>query len=103
MTSGASSPMVGDVADSSAATVPNGLVKLSRQNASTPIDNMKLSPESTGTPGAASLSSSIFSNNIPGQPSYETLPSSPESSMEEEPLLNTDLPSVRAAAGTTDS
>lgn len=92
-------PMVGDAADSPTLTLPNGVVKRSSQNASTPIDPMRLSPESTGTPGAASLSSSIFSNNTPGQPSYETLPSSPESSMEE-PLMDTDLLSVRVAAET---
>jgi len=96
ITSGTSSPVASDAADSSASTVPNGIVELSSQNASTPIDNIKLSPEPTGTPGAASLSSSIFSNNTPGQSLYETLPSSPESSMEEESL-------VRAASGTTDS
>jgi len=93
-------PMVGDAADSPASTLPNGVVKRSSQNASTPIDHMKLSPESAGTPGAASLSSSIFSNNTPGQPSYEALPSSPEESSTEEPLLDTDLPSVRVATET---
>ena len=102
ITSGASSPMVGDAADPSASSASNGVVKFSSQKASTPINNMKHTPESTGTPGAASLSSSIFSNNTPGQPSYAVLPSSPESSMEE-PLLNTDLHSAWAATGTTDS
>jgi hypothetical protein len=92
-------PMVGDAADSPASTLPNGVVKRSSHNASTPIDHMKLSPEPTGTPGVASLSSSIFSNNTPEQPSYEALPSSPESSMEE-PLLDTDLLSVRVATET---
>jgi hypothetical protein len=102
MTSGASLPMVGDAADSLASAVPNGVVKGSSRNASPPIDNMKLSPEPAGTPGAASLSSSIFSSNTPGQSFYEALPSSSESSMEE-PLLNTDMLSVKAATGTTDS
>jgi hypothetical protein len=92
-------PMIGDAADSPASTLPNGVVKRSSHNASTPIDHMKLSPEPTGTPGVASLSSSIFSNNTPEQPSYEALPSSPESSMEE-PLLDTDLLSVRVATET---
>lgn len=96
ITSGTSSPVISDAADSSASTVPNGVVELSSQNASTLIDNIKLSPEPTGTPGAASLSSSIFSNNTPGQSLYETLPSSPESSMEEESLFS-------SASGTTDS
>ncbi|KAG2157423.1 hypothetical protein DEU56DRAFT_764563 [Suillus clintonianus] len=95
MTPGASFPMVGDgIIDSTASAVPNGVVKLSSQNASMYIDNMK---PSTGTPGAASISSSISSPNTPGQSSYDALPSSPESLMEE-PLLNTDLVSVTAAA-----
>lgn len=91
--------MVGDgTVDSTASTVPNGAVKPSSQNTSMPNDNVK---PSAGTPGAASMSS-IFNPNASEQSSYDALPSSPESSMEE-PLLNTDLVSVRAAAETANS
>ncbi|KAG0705042.1 hypothetical protein DFH29DRAFT_908537 [Suillus ampliporus] len=92
-------PMVGDgTVDSTASTVPNGAVKPSSQNTSMPNDNVK---PCAGTPSAASMSS-IFNPNASEQSSYDALPSSPESSMEE-PLLNTDLVSVRAAAETANS
>lgn len=79
--------------DSTASAVPDGVAKLSSQNASMYIDSMQ---PSAGTPGATSISTSISSPNTLGQPYYDVLPSSPESSTEQ-PLLNTDLDSVRTA------
>ncbi|KAG2365769.1 hypothetical protein BDR07DRAFT_1470355 [Suillus spraguei] len=63
LTPGASSPMI-------ASALPDGA-------------------ERSRTPGAASISSSIFSPNTLGHPPYDSLPSSPESLMDR-PLLNTD-------------
>ncbi|KAG2116670.1 uncharacterized protein F5147DRAFT_673889 [Suillus discolor] len=87
LTPGTSSPMINDgTVDSTASAVPDGVAKLSSQNASMYIDSMQ---PSAGTPGATSISTSISSLNTLGQPSYDALPSSPESSMEQ-PLLKTD-------------
>ncbi|KAG2158444.1 uncharacterized protein EDB93DRAFT_1238188 [Suillus bovinus] len=78
------SPMIIDgTVDSTASAAPDGVAQLSSQNASMYIDSMQ---PSAGTPGAASISSSISSSNTLGQSSYDALPSSPESSTEQ-PLL----------------
>ncbi|KAG1832241.1 hypothetical protein EV424DRAFT_1469843 [Suillus variegatus] len=79
--------------------VPDGVAKLSSQNASMYIDSMQ---PSAGTPGATSVSTSISSLNTLGQPSYDVLPSSPESSMEQ-PLLKTDSVGRAAAVKAADS
>lgn len=87
--------MIGDgTVDSTASAVPDGVAELSSQNASMYIDSMQ---PSAGTPGAICISSSFSSPNTLGQPSYDALTSSEESSMEQ-PLLNTDSVSVRVAA-----
>jgi hypothetical protein len=94
LTPGASPPVIdGGNVDSTASAAPDGVAKLSSQNASMYIDSMQ---PSAGTPGATSISTSISSPNILGQAYYEALPSSPESSMEQ-PLLNTDTDSDRGA------